>query len=109
MPLGGRIDLVRPIDCVRLSLHGGSLLAGFRPGLVTTRFPRAVRSRRSQISTVSGTSPQPKLTPLTPSRILHLVTVPPKRSMNKHVMRTRRISTRRGRHLLANRPDEPRA
>ena len=38
--------------------HGGSLLAGLRPGLVTTRLPRAVRSRRSQISTVSGTSPQ---------------------------------------------------
>jgi hypothetical protein len=42
---------------VRLSLHGGSLLAGFRPGLVTTRLPRAVRSRRSQISTATGTSP----------------------------------------------------
>src|SRR5256885_6163301 len=53
----GRIDLVGPIDCVRLSLHGGSLLAGFRPGLVTTRLPRAVRSRRSQISTAIGTSP----------------------------------------------------
>jgi hypothetical protein len=33
------------------------LLAGFRPGLVTTRFTRAVRSRRSQISTATGTSP----------------------------------------------------
>jgi hypothetical protein len=55
--LGWRIDLVRPIDCVRLSLHGGSLLAGFRPGLVTTRLPRAVRSRRSQISTATGKSP----------------------------------------------------
>src|SRR2546427_5244940 len=53
----GRIDLVGPIDCVRLFLHGGSLLVGFRPGLVTTRLPRAVRSRRSQISTARGTSP----------------------------------------------------
>jgi len=35
------------------------LLAGFRPGLVTTRLPRAVRSRRSQISTAIGTSPRP--------------------------------------------------
>ena len=34
-------------------------MAGLRPGLVTTRVPRAVRSRRSQISTVSGTSPLP--------------------------------------------------
>ena len=56
--LGGGFDLVRSIDCVRLSLHGGSLLAGFRPGLVTTRLPRAVRSRRSQISTVIRTSPR---------------------------------------------------
>ena len=39
-------------------LHGGSLLAGLRPGLVTTRVSRAVRSRRFQISTVSGTSPK---------------------------------------------------
>ena len=30
---GGGFDLVRPIDCARLSFHGGSLLAGFRPGL----------------------------------------------------------------------------
>src|SRR5438270_3523614 len=29
----------------------------FARGLVTTRLPRAVRSRRSQISTVNGTSP----------------------------------------------------
>jgi hypothetical protein len=57
MALGEGIDLVRPIDCARLSFHGGSLLAGFRPGLVTTRLPRAVRSRRSQISTVNRTSP----------------------------------------------------
>src|SRR5713101_9120086 len=57
MAWGWRIDLVGPIDCVRLSLHGGSLLAGVRPRLVTTRLPRAVRSRRSQISTISGTSP----------------------------------------------------
>src|SRR5439155_10067200 len=42
--------------CARLSFHVGSLLAGFRPGLVTTRFTRAVRSRRSQISTATGTS-----------------------------------------------------
>src|ERR1700681_554156 len=46
--------------------------------------------------------------PLTASRVLHLVTVPPKRSTNEHVMPTRRNSTRRGRHLLRNRPDEPR-
>src|SRR5947207_8096256 len=51
------LALARPIDCARLSLRGGSLLAGFRPGLVTTRLPRAVRSRRSQISTATGTSP----------------------------------------------------
>src|SRR5215216_2968380 len=57
MALGWRIDLVAPFDCVRLSFHGGSLLAGLRPGLVTTRLPRAVRSRRSQISTAIGTSP----------------------------------------------------
>ena len=37
--------------------HGGSLLASLRPRLLTTRVPRAVRRRRSQISTVSGTSP----------------------------------------------------
>src|SRR5438105_5086578 len=55
----GRIDLVGPIDCVRLSLHGGSLLAGLRPRLVTTRLPRAVRSRRFQISTAIRTSPPP--------------------------------------------------
>src|SRR5438309_6692555 len=54
----GRIDLVGPIDCVRLSLHGGSLLAGLRPRLVTTRLPRAVRSRRFQISTAIRTSPR---------------------------------------------------
>src|SRR5437867_2625604 len=48
------------------------------------------------------------LTPLTSSRILHLVTVPPKRSTNEHVMPTRRLSPRRGRHLPGNRPDEPR-
>jgi hypothetical protein len=46
---GGAGDRARP-------LNGGSLLAGFRPGLVTTRFTRAVRSRRSQISTATGTS-----------------------------------------------------
>jgi hypothetical protein len=58
MALGEGIDLVRPIDCARLSFHGGSLLAGVRPGLVTTRLSRAVRSRRSQISTATGTSPR---------------------------------------------------
>jgi hypothetical protein len=41
----------------RLRVHGGSLLAGFRPGLVTGRIARPVRSRRSQISTATGTSP----------------------------------------------------
>ena len=58
MALGRGIDLVRPIDCARLSFHGGSLLAGFRPGLVTGRIARPVRSRRSQISTATGTSPE---------------------------------------------------
>jgi len=43
--------------CARLSFHGGSLLAGFRPGLVTGRIARAVRSRRFQFSTATGTSP----------------------------------------------------
>ncbi|MGH3523482.1 MAG: hypothetical protein ACRDU4_11815, partial [Mycobacterium sp.] len=52
------IVLVRPIDCARLSFHGGSLLAGFRPGLVTGRIARPVRSRRSQILTTTGTSPR---------------------------------------------------
>ena len=51
---------------------------------------------------------QPKLPPLTPSRILHLVTVPPKRSMNEHVLSLRRRLPRRGRHLPRNRPDKPR-
>src|SRR6202163_2321728 len=46
--------------------------------------------------------------PLTASRVLHLVTVPPKRSTNEHVMPACRMSTRCGRHLLRNRPDEPR-
>ena len=57
--IGGRA-LAQPVATFpygRLSLHGGSLLAGSRPGLVTTRVPRAVRSRRSQISTAIGTSP----------------------------------------------------
>ena len=58
MARGWGIGLVRRIDCARLSLHGGSLLAGFRPRLVTTRLSRAVRSRRSQISTATGTSPR---------------------------------------------------
>ena len=57
MALGLGITVVGLIDCARLSLHGGSLLAGLRPGLVTTRVSRAVRSRRSQISTAIGTSP----------------------------------------------------
>ena len=55
-PDGGRFNSSDRTGYARL-LHGGSLLAGLRPGLVTTRVPRAVRSRRSQISTVSGTSP----------------------------------------------------
>ena len=59
MALGLGITVVGLIDCARLSLHGGSLLAGLRPGLVTTRVSRAVRSRRSQISTAIGTSPDP--------------------------------------------------
>src|SRR5437016_9771530 len=57
MALGGRIDLVRPIDCARLSFHGGSCWRALRPGLVTGRIARPVRSRRSQISTITGTSP----------------------------------------------------
>jgi hypothetical protein len=61
MALGRQIDLVGPIDYARLSLHGGSLLSGSRPGLVTTRVPRAVRSRCSQISTAIGTSPSSSL------------------------------------------------
>jgi len=55
--MAGRFNNGRTRDYARL-LHGGSLLAGFRPGLVTTRLPRAVRSRRSQISTIRGTSPE---------------------------------------------------
>ena len=55
---GGGLNNGGTSDCARL-LHGGSLLAGFRPGLVTTRLPRAVRSRRSRISTIRGTSPGP--------------------------------------------------
>ena len=46
MALTRGIDLVRPIDYARLSLHGGSLLAGSCPGLVTSRIARPVRSRR---------------------------------------------------------------
>ena len=56
-PDGGRFNSSDRTGYARL-LHGGSLLAGLRPRLVTTRVPRAVRSRRSQISTVSGTSPR---------------------------------------------------
>ncbi len=55
-PDGGRCNSSDRTGYARL-LHGGSFLAGLRPRLVTTRVPRAVRSRRSQISTVSGTSP----------------------------------------------------
>ena len=49
-------DSTAAIGYARL-FHGGSLLASLRPRLLTTRVPRAVRSRRSQISTVSRTSP----------------------------------------------------
>ena len=55
-PDGGRFSSNDRTGYARL-LHSGSLLAGLRPRLVTTRVPRAVRSRCSQISTVSGTSP----------------------------------------------------
>src|SRR5713226_8428375 len=48
---------VRPIDCARLSFHGGSCWRALRPGLVTGRIARPVRSRRVQISTATGTSP----------------------------------------------------
>src|SRR3989338_4467977 len=48
------------------------------------------------------------LPPLTSSRILHLVTVPPNRSRNEDVLCWRRILPRRGRHLPRNRPDKPR-
>ena len=57
LALGLGITLVGLIDCARRSLPGGSFLAGLRPGLVTTRVSRAVRSRRSHISTAVGTSP----------------------------------------------------
>jgi len=56
-PDGGRFNSGDWTGYARL-LHGGSLLAGLRPGLVTTRVSRAVRSRRSQISTVSGSAPE---------------------------------------------------
>jgi hypothetical protein len=46
MALGEGIDLVRPIDCARLSFHGGSLLGGRSPWLVTGRIAQPVRSRR---------------------------------------------------------------
>jgi hypothetical protein len=53
----GRIDLVRLIGCARLSLHRGQLLARFF-AVATTRLRQAVvRSRRSQMSTATGTSP----------------------------------------------------
>ena len=45
---------------VGIGTHGSR--GCLRPGLVTTRVPRAVRSRRSQISTVSGTSPSSRYT-----------------------------------------------
>ena len=57
MTLSEGIDLVRPIDCARLSFHGGSLLGGRSPWLVTGRIARPVRSRRFQISTTTGTTP----------------------------------------------------
>src|SRR5438876_9827010 len=57
MALEGGITLVRPIDCARLSFHGGSCWRALRPGLVTGRIARPVRSRRVQISTITGTSP----------------------------------------------------
>ena len=41
---------------MELSLHGGSLLAGFRPGLVSTRSSRAARSRALKFSTAIATS-----------------------------------------------------
>ena len=37
-----------------------------------------------------------------------IVTVPPEQPMNEDIMLTRRLSLRRRRHLLRNRPDEPR-
>ena len=52
--LGWGIDLVQPIDCARLSFHGGSLLAGLRPGLVTGRIARPVRSRRLKFQQLLG-------------------------------------------------------
>ena len=58
MALEGRIDLVRPIDCARLSFHGGSCWRALRPGLVTGRIARPVRSRRVQISTAGGSAPE---------------------------------------------------
>ena len=57
MALGEGIDLVRPIDCARLSFHGGSLLGERSPWLVTGRIAQPVRSRRFQISTTTGTTP----------------------------------------------------
>ena len=57
MALERGINLVRPIDCARLSFHGGSLLGGRSPWLVTGRIARPVRSRRFQISTTTGTTP----------------------------------------------------
>jgi hypothetical protein len=41
------MDLVRAIDCARLSLHGGSFCEALASGLVTSRITRPVRSRRS--------------------------------------------------------------
>jgi len=55
MALGEGIDLVRPIDCARLSFHGGSCWAAFA-WLVTGRIARPVRSRPFKISTTTGTT-----------------------------------------------------
>jgi hypothetical protein len=58
MALVGRIDLVRPIGCARLSFHGGSCWRAFRPGLVTGRIARPVRSRRLKFQQLSGHLPR---------------------------------------------------
>src|SRR5829696_4775059 len=66
MALERGIDLVRAIDYARLSFHGGSCWRALRPGLVTGRIARPVRSRRVQISTATGTSPVPEAARVTP-------------------------------------------
>jgi len=60
MALAEGIDLIRPINCARLSLHGGFLLGGRSPSLVTGRIARPVRVRHFKFQQRPAQPPFPK-------------------------------------------------